>query len=341
MTMHDPQHDAKTPVEMMGWLQDQLVQLKTQQGRTQQQGDQLQAAVLDVNEKLREAENKLRELTAKTIGLPTMQEQLRQVSELLDRIQDAEVLIDTKFEVQERQAAEERGRDQAEKNDLFRRVQDLERRTESLGERQAALDDATRRYQDEITRANLQYQSMNQRLDAVESKAGRNVDATNRLEQEVAETEQAIRALRREDDTLAERARLAFDVASRIESEMHTLQEELRALPLLTERVELLRAERQRLEDRASHLEEATAGLMTRLEREEDFTLHVDSRMKSYDARLDQVHTSTLEYRRSITEQLLKLNQMIERMKRREVEEQERQIKELRAQQSQLKNEDE
>ena len=53
------------------------------------------------------------------------------------------------------------------------------------------------------------------------------------------------------------------------------------------------------------------------------------------------MHSSTLEYRRTLTDQLLKLNQMLERMKRREVEEMERQVKELRVQSNQLKNEDE
>jgi hypothetical protein len=42
-----------------------------------------------------------------------------------------------------------------------------------------------------------------------------------------------------------------------------------------------------------------------------------------------------------MTEHLLKLTQTIERMKRREIEEMERQAKELRVQSSQLKSEDE
>ena len=75
----------------------------------QQQNDQVQAATLDVNEKLRDAEARLREIGAKTIGLPAMQEQLRQLSGLMERIQDAEVLIDTKFEMLERMTGEERG----------------------------------------------------------------------------------------------------------------------------------------------------------------------------------------------------------------------------------------
>ncbi len=341
MTMSDPHSDPRAASDPVGWMQDQMTQVKTQVGRLTQTSDQIQAAILDVNEKIRDSEGKVREMTARTLGLPGMQEQLRQLAGLLDRIQDAEVLIDTKFEIMERNAAEQNTRDQAEKNDLYRRLQDLERRSESLIERQAALDDTTRRYQDEITRANLQFQGHNQRIETVESKTGRNVDAVVRLEQVQAETEQGLRALRREDDVLAERARLAIDVASRLEQEMHALQEELRVLPLMTERVELLRAERQRLEDRASHLEESVSNNTNRLEREEDFTLHVDARLKNYDGRIEHVHTLALDFRRSLTDQLLKLNQTLERMKRREVEEMERQVKELRAQQSQLKNEEE
>jgi hypothetical protein len=112
-------------------------------------------------------------------------------------------------------------------------------------------------------------------------------------------------------------------------------------LPLLAERVELLRAERQRLEDRTSRAEESLEDVRGRMEREEEFSTHVDARLKAQDGRIDHIHSSTLDYRRTLTEQLLKLNQTLERMKRREVEETERQVKELRLQASQLKNEDE
>ena len=338
MTMSDPQNEARGSVDALGWLQDQVTQLKTALVRMQQQNDQVQAATLDVNEKLRDAETRLREIGAKTVGLPTMQDQLRQLSGLMERIQDAEVLIDTKFELLERTSSEERGRDQSEKNDLYRRMQDLERKSESLGERQSTVDEATRRFQDEVSRSHLQAQSTGQRLEAVESKTARNLDAVNRMEQAQSEIEQAIRALRREDDVLAERARLAHEVAARLEVELHAQQEEYRVLPLLAERVELLRAERQRLEDRTSHAEESLEDVRTRMEREEDFSAHVDARLKAQDARLDHIHSSTLDYRRTLTDQLLKLNQMLERMKRREAEETDRQVKELRLQANQLKN---
>jgi len=341
MTMNDPAGEVRKDIDMTSWLQDQVGSLKAQIARVSQQGDQLQAALLDVNEKLRDAETRLREVTSRTLGVPVMQEQLRQLSGLLERIQDAEVLIDTKFEILERMNSDERGRDQAEKNDLYRRVQDLERRSEGLIERQQSVEEGSHRFQDEVSRFHLQHQSINGRMDSVEGKTARNLDAISRIEQEHSELEQSIRALRREDDVLAERARLAHEVAARLEVELHTQQEEYRALPLLAERVELLRAERQRLEDRTSRLEELVEGIHVRVEREEEVSAHVDGRIKAHEQRLDQVHSSTIEHRRSLSDHLLKLNQTLERMKRREAEELERQAKELRVQSNQLKNEDE
>jgi chromosome segregation ATPase len=341
MTMFDPEStSAPAGHELMTWLQDQVGALKAQSGRNAQQGDQVQAALLDLNEKVREAEGRIRELSAKTMGVPAMQEQMRQLSGLLDRIQDTELLIDTKFEVMERQTHEERSRDQAEKNDLYRRVQDLERRAEALVERQSGIDDAARRYQEDVSRSHISVQALTQRLDALETKTGRNLDTLMRLEQAHGEAEAAIRALRREDDALAERARLAHEVALRLEAEVHSKDEEFRELPLIAERVELLRAERQRLEDRVSRMEETLVDVGLRVERQEETAAQMDARMKSHDARIEHVHTSTLDYRRALTDQLLKLNQMLERMKRRQVEELERDVKELRTQSNQLKNAD-
>ena len=339
--MIDPQSEnIRTGQDLVAWLHDQVGGLRAQMGRMQQQGEQTQAALLDVNEKLRDAEGRLRELSGKTMGLPVMQDQVRQLTGLLDRIQDTELLIDTKFELLERQTHEERGRDQSEKNDLFRRLQEMERRSESIAERQTGIDDAARRFQEEASRSNISNQQLAQRLELVEGKASRNVEAMTRLEQSNTEVEAAIRALRREDDTLAERARLAQEVAMRVENELHTIQEEARQIPMLTERVELLRAERQRLEDRVSRHEETLADHEVRIERQEEATSHLDVRMKAHDGRVDHVHASLLDVRRSLSDQLLKLNQMIERMKRRHVEELERDVKDLRVQANQLKNDE-
>src|SRR5207247_11384011 len=125
----------------------------------------------------------IREMTARTIGLPTMQDQLRQVSGLLERIQDAEVLIDTKFEILERQTGEERQRDQGERNDIHKRLQDLERRVEGLVQRQSSVEEATRRFHEDLSRANIQSHTLNQRADRLERRSSRAPEAPVPVEQ--------------------------------------------------------------------------------------------------------------------------------------------------------------
>lgn len=338
MTTQEPHSEPRAANDVIGWLHDQIAQLKTQMSRMQQQNDQVQAALGDTNDSMHDLEAKVREMAAKTLGLPTMQDQLRQVSGLLERIQDAEVLIDTKFEILERQGAEERARDQGEKNDIFKRVQDLERKWEGVNDRQVTVDETSRRLQEEIGRAHLQFQSINQRLEQAETKAARSLESLIRLDQTHSELEAAIRGLRREDDVLQERIRLVQEVTGRLETDLHTQAEEYRVLPLLSERVELLRAERQRLEDRAAHNEETIEDARSRVERQEEAAQHLDTRLKAIEGRVEHVHSTTLDYRRTLTEQLLKLNVMLERMKRRRIEEMERDAKELRAQSTFLKN---
>ena len=341
MTTQDPGSETRAGQSAINWLNDQMGALKTQLSRLQQQGDQTQAALLDMNEKLREAEGGLRDLSGRTIGLPAMTEQLRQVSGLLDRIQDAEVLIDTKFDILDRQGSELRERDQSEKNELYRRIQDLERRAEGLLERWSGVDDVGRRFQEDLSRFHLQYQGMHQRLESVESKSARALESINRLEQQHTETDAAVRALRRQDDAIEERSRLAQEIAARVEADVHGHQEEHRTLPLLAERVELLRAERQRVEDRTTRLGESLEEARGRLERLEEAAGHIEQRQKRNDARVDHAHASGLELQRSITDQLLKLNELLARMRRRNIEELDREIKELRVQANLLKQPEE
>ena len=72
MSMNDPL-EVHPAAEILNWLQDQVGQLRAQVGRIGQQGDQVQAAILDLNEKQRDAEGRMREFAARTVGLPTMQ----------------------------------------------------------------------------------------------------------------------------------------------------------------------------------------------------------------------------------------------------------------------------
>ena len=103
-----------------------------------------------------------------------------------------------------------------------------------------------------------------------------------------------------------------------------------------TDRLELSFDYRSKSRLRATLASGAEAGLFL----PRGTLLRGGQKLKASDGRIDHVHNATLEFRRSMSDQLLKLNQMLERMKRRRVEELERDIKDLRVQSNHLKNEE-
>jgi chromosome segregation ATPase len=140
----------------------------------------------------------------------------------------------------------------------------------------------------------------------------------------------ALDGLRREDQVLAERERLAGEVVHRLEEAVQGRQEDARRLELLGERVELYRAERQRLEDTAARMEEALEDLRGRLEKEEQRASRLDGNIQGCASRLDALQQQLQEYRDLVVQQFLKVTGTEERLRRHQIEELEREIKELR-----------
>jgi hypothetical protein len=66
----------------------------------------------------------------------------------------------------------------------------------------------------------------------------------------------------------------------------------------------------------------------------------LDRRVTAHDQRIELVHSSSLDHRRWLSDHMLKLDQMLERMRRRQIEELERDVKDLRVHANQLKQDD-
>jgi hypothetical protein len=87
-------------------------------------------------------------------------------------------------------------------------------------------------------------------------------------------------------------------------------------------------------------MEELLGEAIARLERQEDVTGGLDRRVNAHDQRIELVHSSSLDHRRWLSDHMVKLDQMLERMSRRQIEELERDVKDLRVHANQLKQED-
>ena len=106
--------------------------------------------------------------------------------------------------------------------------------------------------------------------------------------------------------------------------------QELQRVEMLAERIELHRAERQRLEDRALRLEEALGELRDLAQKSEDHRARLASQQQGSSSRIDALQEQIEEQRVKIVDQLRRLTGSQERTKRRQVQELERELREMR-----------
>ncbi len=321
---------TETAAGGLGWVQDQLYQLKASVAQLEQQLQHLQAAATQTTESMRTMESSLREAGFGAAQTPRLQEEINQAIALIVQLQDQQAEARERLLALGRQREAEDSRDQQEWVEVARRVDQLERQVAQWQDRQAGVDEVGRRFQEGLSLLRQELQQVDQRLEVAESKAARGLEGANRAEHTLTQVEAALLDLRREDEVIAERTRVAADVAHRLESNLNQQFQDLSRLEMLAERIELHRAERQRLEDRALRLEEALEELRGRLEQHEQQQGRLSAQQQGLASRLDTFQERVEEERAALVEQIRKLTSSQERTKRRQIQELEREVREMR-----------
>ena len=320
----------ESAVGAIGWVQDQLYEMKAQLAQLQQQLEHLRSASTEMSETQRATEATLHEATQGVSQVPRLQEEINQAAALIVQLQDQQAELNARVAAFTRRRKEEETQDQEDWTGVSRRVTQLERAVEHWQNRQASVDELGGRYQEGVSLLRLQLQKLEQRLEVAETMAARGVEGANRTEHSLTEAEAATLNLQRELEALTERARVTTDVTQRLENTLNQRFQELHRLELLAERIELHRAERQRLEDRALRLEEGLNELRGRAETEEHQQGRLSIQQQGLASRVAALQELVEEQQRSLLEQLRKLTSSQERTKRRQIQELEREVREMR-----------
>ncbi|MCH8994366.1 MAG: hypothetical protein IH959_05280 [Chloroflexi bacterium] len=330
---------SEVAVEGVGWAQDQLYQLKAQVGQLEQQFDQLQSTATATAEQLRQMEATLREAALGAAQAFRLQEELNQTVALVVQVHDQQAEAKERLDVLTRQRHGDESRDQQDWTDVAKRVEQIERQVEQWHERQAGVDEVGRRFQEGLSLIHQQLQQIEQRLEASEGKGARGLEGANRAEHTLTQQAAAIEDLQREDETLAERTRATAEVARRLETTVSEQLQGMQRLEILAERIELHRAERQRLEDRALRLEEELGELRGRAEQQEQQQGRLSAQEQGLASRLEALQEQVTEQRSVLVEQIRKLTTTQTRTKHRQIQETEREIREMKQYVADLTNE--
>ena len=320
----------ETAVGPIGWAQDQLYQLKARVGQLEQQLEQLQSSAVAISDSMRTIEGSL-EVTGRDASLtPRLQEELNQAIALIVQLQDKQAEIEERLDALGRHRDVDKDRDQQEWSEVAKRTEQLERDVAQWHDRQAGVDEVGRRFQEGLSLIRQQLQQIDQRLEITESRAARSLEGATRAEHTLTQVDAAIQELQRADETTTERVRVTADVVHRLETTLGRNLEELKRLELLAERIELHRAERQRLEDRALRLEEEQQELHARAEQSDQERGRLSGQQQGLTSRLDSLQEALDEFRSGLHDQMRKLINTQDRTKRRQIQELERELRETK-----------
>lgn len=314
----------------VSWVQDQLYQLKAQVAQLEQEMTQFQSTAIALNDSMHEMQATLREAALGAGQVNRLQEELNQAAALLVHFQDEQAEQRERLDALGRNREAEGNRDQQEWSEVARRTELLERVVATWQDRQSGVDEVGRRFQEGLSLIRQQVQQIESRLEGTESKAARGLEGANRAEHKLTQVDAAIDELHREDETIAERARVNADVTHRLEMALNEKLSEFQRLELLAERIELHRAERQRLEDRALRLEEDFGEMRERFESIDQRQSRMGGQQEGLGSRLDSLYEQVKELQSAVVDQIRKLIATQDRTKRRTIQELEREIRETK-----------
>lgn len=324
------QAGTETGAGAFGWMQDQLYQLKAHVAQMEQQLEQLRTMSTEVSERQQTLVSTLEESLKAPVEAARLQEEINQAAGLIQHIQDQQAETRERLDALGRRNDEETNREQNDWVEIVHRVEQVERVIEQWDDRQAGVDEAARRVQQSISQVEQHIQQLDQQVEVSESKAARGLEGANRAEHTLTEVNATLFELQRDSEATAERARVAADVGHRLESTLGEHLEELQRLELLAERIELHRAERQRLEDRSRRLDEELQALQARVEKGDHQRGQLSAQQQGLTARMDTLQEHVDAQKTLLMEQFRKLTASEQRTKRRQIQELERELREMK-----------
>jgi chromosome segregation ATPase len=314
----------------VSWLEDELRDAKAVIARQQQTIEQLAGQIWELTNALHRSEDLLASLPPRLEVLPEYETQLRQIKDDLARAHEHGLANEARIGEASRVQATEAERTWAVLNDLAHRVEFVERALQSNAPRFDALDEASRRAVESVTIVRQRIEDLERVVEGFETRVTRLAETTGRTDHEFARLGGEIEALHRQDATQAERIQIYTEMLKRLEGQISLVSSEVAVKQDVLERIELTRLELHRLEERISVQEAHTGELRDADEETRRLVTLLDGRDRGMNDRLIGLQNDLANYRTIVSEQFHRLHQAQERARRRQIEDLEREIREMR-----------
>lgn len=314
----------------VAWLEDELREAKTVIARQQQAIEQLSSQIWELTDALHRAEDLLATLPPRLESVSDYEGHLRQVKDEIGVEHERGLAFETRLGEIVRIQQTESERERAVLNDLVHRMENAERALQGNTPRFDALDEATRRSIESVTYVRQRLDELDRSVEGVDGRITRIAESGGRTEHEFARLTGEIEALRRQDAAVAERVQVYTEILKRLETQIAVVSSEVAVKQDVIERIELARVELHRLEERifvqeavATELREADEGVVRQI-------AMLEGRDRGLVDRLTGLQNDLANHRSAVSEQFSRLHQSQERARRRQIEDLEREIREMR-----------
>lgn len=323
----------RQPVQIantLAWLEDNLREAKSQAARLGRQVEQTSAQLNETASRLEGAEAASTGLAAQLGVLPHLESSL---SALYDRTAQAEeriTAIQARLAEMSRQQLLDNEHVRSALNELAKRVEAWDRLIQGWAPRFDFLDDATRRTQETSSALRQRVDEIARTVDTTEQRNTRTQDALKRVDGEFGGLIVSIEALQKEDAASAERHHAHAEMVKHLEEQIAAVSRQAGGKEDIYERLELQRVGLHRADERLGSLESDRTGFAGRLEDQQRAFALLTNRDKSFREQIALLRDDLALQRTRTDGQFQKEQRLLEKQKRRRIEDLEREIRELK-----------
>src|SRR3990172_1549782 len=253
------------------WLEGEYHELASQLAQARQSLEQWSVLTRSLQDQLTSVEDTLASALSQLTRLARVEEEVRQIKELLARLEASHVQDRDQGQLALHRHEEELERERQARMELEHRLEFTSRDWEGTRAKLPGLEETDRRHQDWLSQLQQAVEEKQRQAEILDSKIARNAEALRRWEAELSRLDLELAGLRKQDEMELGLSRLVADQMRKVE-EMGAGTAALEELiQTVAGKIDLERANRARLEEQVAKMaarvrsEEHTSELQSHL----------------------------------------------------------------------------
>jgi hypothetical protein len=311
-------------------LEEQMREQRAIVGKLQIQEERLTGQLDSIINRLESLTYGQETLTAQIKVNSDSQDLLHLLNDRVAAVLDRQKIVETRVEDFNKQRLSGVERERIERDAALRRLEGAERTTAKWEERITVVEEMARRVQETGALTGQRLDRLDQAVEAATSRGGRNLEAAKRLETELRQVESIVDTLQRQDDAVLERVQLLNEVVRRVEEKIALLSSAEARYQEVIDKIELQRVERLRVEELLNRADRSLDEHKNLLDHLAHITATTEGRYRGLAERFDHFVEEMGHFRAEIVGQLKRFTQVQERQKRRQIQDLETEIRDLR-----------